>query len=133
MATKDGGNQFDIKLNAVVLDCKNTAALSDFYIRLLGWRKTDCTEDQWVDISDPSGNVKIAFQKNEDYTPPVWPEEANKQQQMVHLDFAVKNKEQMEIAVQHAIACGASKANTQYSDEWTVMLDPAGHPFCIVT
>jgi hypothetical protein len=133
MSTQSGNNLLPMKLNSVVLDCRDIAALSEFYIRLLGWEQSYCIEDQWMDISDPSGSAKISFQKNEDYVPPVWPEEAGRQQQMLHLDFAVQGKEQMELAVQHAIACGAKKAHTQYSDEWTVMIDPAGHPFCIVT
>jgi hypothetical protein len=33
-----------------------------------------------------------------------------------------------------ALALGAAKANTQPSpDRWRVLLDPAGHPFCITT
>jgi len=47
---------------------------------------------------------------------------------MAHLDFMVHNKEQMKLAVQHAIQCGAIKTLVQYSDEWTVMIDSAGHP-----
>lgn len=86
-----------------------------------------------VDISAPSCGVKIAFQQNTDYVPPVWPDEVGKQQQMVHLDFTVQNKGQMEHAVLHAIACGATKAGIQYEPEqWTTMIDPAGHPFCFV-
>lgn len=132
MSTENTNGLLPIALNAVVLDCKDVAALSDFYIQLLGWKKNYSEDDEWVDIASPSGNVKIAFQKNEDYVPPVWPEELGKQQQMAHLDFIVQSTEQMELAVQHAISCGAVKASTQYSDKWTVMIDPAGHPFCFV-
>jgi len=47
---------------------------------------------------------------------------------MAHLDFAVND---LEKAVSHAVNCGAIVADTQYSNEWRVMLDPAGHPFCL--
>ena len=50
------------------------------------------------------------------------------QQQMAHLDFAVND---LEKAVQHAVRCGAAVAEEQFSDAWRVMLDPAGHPFCL--
>lgn len=123
---------FSLKLSATVLDCKDVIALSEFYLRFLNWKKAYSVEDQWLAIADPSGSGTIAFQKNEDYIPPVWPEQKNQQQQMEHLDFAVENKEQMKLAVQHAIQCGASVAGEQFSEEWTVMIDPAGHPFCIV-
>lgn len=121
-----------MKLNAVVLDCPDVAALSDFYVRFLGWKRSYAEGDEWAEVVDPSSGAKIAFQKNEDYLPPVWPEEPGKQQQMLHLDFIVGDKAQMEETVRHAVACGAARAQKQYSDAWTVMLDPAGHPFCIV-
>ena len=47
---------------------------------------------------------------------------------MAHLDFAVND---LEKAVQHAVRCGAAVAEEQFSDAWRVMLDPAGHPFCL--
>ncbi|WP_283608848.1 VOC family protein [Faecalispora anaeroviscerum] len=122
-----------IALDAVVLECKDMAALSDFYIRLLGWKKNYGEEGEWTDIISPSGGVKIAFQQNEDYITPVWPDEPGAQQQMTHLDFTVHNQEQLELAVQHAVSCGAVKASVQYdAEKWITMIDPAGHPFCFV-
>lgn len=46
---------------------------------------------------------------------------------MAHLDFAVNNLE----AVQYAIKCGATPAKKQFSNDWTVMIDPVGHLFCL--
>lgn len=133
MNTNEAKDLFPLAINAVVLDCKDTIALSDFYTRLLGWEKEPDNEDEeFIGIFSPAGGARILFQKNEDYVSPTWPEEPGKQQQMTHLDFTVKGKEQMEIAVQHALTCGATKASIQYSDKWTVMIDPAGHPFCFV-
>lgn len=125
-------NTLKIKLNSIVLDCPDILALSEFYIRMLGWKKNYVEEGEFLDIRSPLGGVKIAFQTNTGYVPPVWPEEPNAQQQMLHLDFSVESKEDMDRAVKHAIACGATKATTQYCDEWTVMFDPVGHPFCFV-
>ncbi len=133
MNTEYNGKLLPITLSTVVLDCRDIAALSDFYIRLLGWEKSYEETEEWIDISSPSGGVKIAFQRNDDYVPPVWPDEPAAQQQMVHLDFAVNSHEQMNIAVRHAVSCGAVKAAAQYDeDKWTTMLDPEGHPFCFV-
>ena len=58
----------------------------------------------------------------------MWPEKPEAQQQMAHLDFAVNNLEE---AVHYAIHCGATIAEEQFSDSWRVMIDPAGHPFCL--
>ncbi|CAB1241702.1 conserved protein of unknown function [Ruminococcaceae bacterium BL-6] len=133
MKTENADSLFPIAINAVVLDCKDPSVLSDFYVRLLGWKKEPDNEDEeFVGIFSPAGNIRILFQKNEDYVSPVWPEEPGKQQQMTHLDFIVKDKKQMGLAVRHAVSCGASKADVQYSDHWTVMIDPAGHPFCFI-
>lgn len=124
---------FPIELDAVVLECGNIAALADFYIRLLGWKRNYEEPGEWIDIVSPSGGSKIAFQQNDSYRPPVWPDEPGKQQQMAHLDFAVKSPAQMKEAVRHALACGAAVASAQHGgDEWTTLLDPAGHPFCFV-
>lgn len=120
-----------IELKTVVLDCPDIQALSDFYVKMLGWKKM-YGDDEWVDIQSPGGGTKLGFQKNADYVPPIWPEEPQGQQQMLHLDFYVSGAEQMEKAVQHAISCGARKAEVQYDSRWTVMIDPAGHPFCFV-
>ena len=119
-------------LHAVVLDCPDPPALAQFYIRLLGWKKTYDEGDEWVELSAPTGGVMISFQKNELYVPPVWPEEPGTQQQMAHLDFIVPDKQEMKRAAQYALDCGAAMAGTQYSDRWVTLIDPAGHPFCFV-
>ncbi|MBE6012706.1 MAG: VOC family protein [Lachnospiraceae bacterium] len=124
---------FPIGLDAAVLDCKDPSALADFYVNLLGWKKNYSDEAEWADIISPTGGTKIAFQKNDLYIPPIWPEEEGAQQQMAHLDFTVGSKEEMERAVSHALSCGAKMAEKQYGgDKWITMTDPAGHPFCFV-
>ena len=86
----------------------------------------------YLALAPPEGGTGIACQHNPDYVPPVWPEEPGKQQQMVHMDFSIPAKSDMEAAVAHAVACGATVANTQYGDDWTVLFDPLDHPFCFV-
>lgn len=119
-------------LDAVVLDCKGIAELSDFYLRLLGGERNFAETNEWVDIISPSGNVKIAYQHNENFIGPTWPDEPDKQQQMAHLDFTVKNHEELQLSVAHAISCGARKTDTQFDpDKWITMIGPAGHPFVL--
>lgn len=128
---------FPISLYQVIIDCKNPLHLADFYEKLLGWNKKsqypkNNNDPLFVVLKHPTEKVLIGFQKNELYSPPIWPEEIDKQQQMEHLDFIINNKEQLHLAVEHAIACGARKSPTQFNDNWTVMVDPEGHPFCFV-
>ena len=47
---------------------------------------------------------------------------------MSHLDIAVDD---LEAAVSLAVEAGAVQAEHQPQDDVRVMLDPAGHPFCL--
>jgi hypothetical protein len=64
-----------------------------------------------------------------DYVAPTWP--SNDVPQQIHLDLAVDD---LDAAVAGAEQLGARAAPLQPSpDEWRVLLDPAGHPFCLTT
>lgn len=120
-----------IKMYAFTLDCKDPYALAKFYATLLAWEIPFHDED-WACVSAP-GTAQGAYpgvllQRNPVYKPPVWPSAPEAQQQMAHLDFAVND---LEKAVRHAVRCGATIADAQFSEDWSVMLDPAGHPFCL--
>ena len=120
-----------IKLYSFTVDCNDPNELAKFYGALLNWEAISFDED-YACVYPPGTKQGaypfVLFQRNPDYVPPVWPAEREAQQQMAHLDFAVNDLEQ---AVQHAIKCGATVAKQQFSDEWRVMFDPAGHPFCL--
>lgn len=124
-------NELKIKMYAFTIDCINPYELAKFYADLLKWVIPFHNED-YACIGAPGTEQGaypgITFQRNPDYKPPVWPEKSETQQQMAHLDFAVNNLEE---AVQYALRCGAKIADEQFSTDWTVMLDPAGHPFCL--
>jgi hypothetical protein len=49
---------------------------------------------------------------------------------MMHLDFEVVD---LAAAVAHACELGAEVATFQPQDNVRVLLDPAGHPFCLYT
>ncbi|MDR1563990.1 MAG: VOC family protein [Oscillospiraceae bacterium] len=112
----------------ITFDCRNANELADFYVKLLGLEKTIST-DEWAAIHTPQG-IMLVFQTVENYERPVWPWTAGKQQQMAHIDFFVEN---LDVSVEQAITYGAKKADIQYHNDSTVMLDPAGHPFCLST
>lgn len=124
-------NELKIKMYALTIDCKEPYKLAKFYADLLKW-DIAFQNDEYVCIAAPGTNQGqypgITFQRNPMYVQPVWPEEPGVQQQMAHLDFAVND---LEKAVQHAVKCGAKVADQQFSDDWRVMLDPVGHPFCL--
>jgi catechol 2,3-dioxygenase-like lactoylglutathione lyase family enzyme len=120
-----------MKFGCVTLDSKNAEEHADFYQKLLGWpiRFTNTDDSlKFVGITNETQDLILLFQEEENYERPVWPTEKGQQQQMTHLDFFTDD---LEKDVAHAIACGAAPAQTQFSDRWRVMIDPAGHPFCI--
>ncbi len=119
-----------IVINSVTVDCLRPNVLADFYKNFLGWN-TVFASDDFVSISTPGFPVRLGFQLNEDYMPPVWPEEPGRQQQMEHLDFKAANRDDMLAMRAHALMCGATEAEHQFSEDWIVMFDPEGHPFCI--
>ena len=116
-----------IRLRTVVIDCRDAHESAAFYSRLLGWPIT-AEEPDWVLMRDPAGGTGLSFQTEEDYVPPVWPEEPGRQQKMLHPDFLVDD---LEAAAAHALECGAKKAGDQFLQGVIVFFDPNGHPFCL--
>jgi len=124
-------NELKIKMYSFTVDCINPYELAKFYAELLKW-EIPFHNEEYACVGAPGTNQGvypgITFQRNLEYKPPVWPDKPEAQQQMAHMDFAVNNLEE---AVQYAIHCGAAIADKQFSDDWKVMFDPAGHPFCL--
>ena len=53
---------------------------------------------------------------------------AGDQRMQLHLDLAVDD---LDAATAHAVEVGARLAEHQPQDDVRVLLDPAGHPFCL--
>ncbi len=128
-----------VRLTTVSLDCRDADVLADFYSRLLGWdiAARDTADDRaggtrWVLLANPEGGVGIACQGESWYEPPTWPEQPTRLTKMMHFEVAVDD---VDAAVAHALAAGAQIAPHQPTDrdpaELRVMIDPAGHPFCL--
>lgn len=107
----------------VSLDCADPAELADFYLQLLGGRLL-WSHPTSAGVQVPG--VLLIPQRVADYRPPVWPGAS-----VVHLDLTAG--EYLDEPEQQAIALGARAADPQPDPRWRVLLDPAGHPFCITT
>jgi catechol 2,3-dioxygenase-like lactoylglutathione lyase family enzyme len=115
-----------MRLIATVLDAPDPRALARFYQKLLGWPIVQ-NDPTWVTLRPPGGGPGLSFQLEENYERPAWPAERERQQMMLHLDLEV---EDLDTAVGHGLAAGATLAQFQPQEHVRVLLDPAGHPFC---
>lgn len=114
------------KLDVVVLDCPDPAALAGFYAEVLGGKVRPAEED-WVNVELPGGGVKLAFQAAPGFVAPEWPSPERSQQ--FHLDV---NVEDLDAAEKEVLALGATVLDAEdRSRSFRVYADPAGHPFCL--
>jgi catechol 2,3-dioxygenase-like lactoylglutathione lyase family enzyme len=120
-------NRPSLRLETVCIDCADARVMAKFYGELLGWDVT-LSEPDWVLLRDPAGGAGLSFQAERGNRRPTWPEESDGQDKMIHLDFRVDD---LDAAVEHAVASGARVADCQPQERVRVMFDPAGHPFCL--
>lgn len=109
------------------IEAPDPDALATFYSRLLDWPIVH-REPGTVIVAAPQGPSYLVFQEAPGYVPPVWPPAEGRQRTMMHLDFQVGD---LDAAVADAVALGAELAGHQPQEHVRVLLDPAGHPFCL--
>lgn len=110
---------------SVTLDCADPTALAEFWAEALDG-KVAYSSANFVGVETPAGFWVGAY-RVDGYTPPAWPDGDTPKQ--FHLDLSVDD---LDAAEQAALALGATKAAHQPEpDRWRVLLDPAGHPFCL--
>jgi catechol 2,3-dioxygenase-like lactoylglutathione lyase family enzyme len=108
----------------VNLDCRDPGALAAFYAEILGWEVT-YSEGDYAMIT--GAGTSIGFGRVEGYEPPAWPDTASPKR--YHLDLQV---EDLASAEQACLELGARAPHFQPgAQRWHVLLDPAGHPFCL--
>jgi catechol 2,3-dioxygenase-like lactoylglutathione lyase family enzyme len=116
-----------IRYAAVTFDCLDPADLARFYGAALGLPVAYASED-FVMLGQ-EGSAGLGFNRLTDYRRPTWPDPS--QEKQAHIELGVDD---LEAAQAHLLALGAVEPPTQpQPDRWRVLLDPAGHPFCITT
>jgi Glyoxalase-like domain len=112
------------RLASTALDCSDPAALAAFWAELIGG-EIAFTSEEFCAVKTDRGwlaTVRVA-----DHEPPTWPDPSIPKQ--MHLDLAVDD---LEAAQAEAVRLGAQLPPSQPApDRWRVLLDPAGHPFCL--
>lgn len=117
-----------LTLCAVTLDCADPLALAAFYGAATGLPLVDGSTADFAGLRGADG-LFLGFQRVEGYRAPDWPGQDRPQQ--VHLDFEVDD---LDAAEQALCEQGGRRARTQPDEaRYRVLLDPAGHPFCLTT
>ncbi|WP_433170020.1 VOC family protein [Actinoallomurus sp. CA-150999] len=111
-------------LAMVNLDCADPRALAEFYHQVLDLPITH-SEDAYAMIGD--GVTNVGFGRVEGYRPPNWPDTDSSKR--YHLDLYADDLDEAEA---RCVKLGAVRPEFQPGgDRWRVLLDPAGHPFCV--
>lgn len=115
-----------IRMGAVALDCEDPGSLARFWAALLGGEVV-VELASFAAVKIPG--LWITAQKVDGYRRATWPEDDVAKQ--IHLDLAV---DELEATSARAIELGARLADVQPApDRYFVLIDPAGHPFCLTT
>jgi catechol 2,3-dioxygenase-like lactoylglutathione lyase family enzyme len=115
------------RLFAITIDCPDPTQLAQFYQQLLGGQLLSSNNDFVVLTSDR--DVRLDFQRVTNHQSPPWPDPTAPRR--LHLDISVDDLNQTE---EHLLNLGATLAEHQPGGQrFRVLLDPAGHPFCIAT
>ncbi|MGG7099583.1 VOC family protein [Rhodococcus sp. 24CO] len=111
-------------LGSITLDCDNPETLAAFWRDLLDGEITYSSE-KFVVVKIAQG--LLTMMRVSDHLEPSWPGSAVPKQ--LHLDLVVAD---LDAAEAEAVRLGARIASEQFAPEQCrVLLDPAGHPFCL--
>lgn len=114
-------------LKMTTLDCADVRAEATFWAGLTGWEVAHL-QDEYAMLTPPGPGPALGFGLVEGHRPPSWPDEGGAKQ--FHLDLACDDVEATE---RRALELGATLADPQPGETWRVLIDPAGHPFCLTS
>ena len=115
-----------MRLGGIGLDCDDPTQLSDFWAALLDGEIIYTSESLAV---VKLGELFLNAYQVKDHRPPTWP--GGPLPKQAHIDLDVDDLPQAE---ERALSLGARRAEWQPDpDSYLVLLDPAGHPFCLST
>lgn len=131
------------RLGQVVIDTTDARGTAEFWRQLLGlvYRpeheppsagQDDAAGRDWLNLFDPDGTPRLAFQQVESLTPTTWPEAEIPQQ--LHLDLVVDTVAELDAVHERVLDLGGQLRLDRSDDPeepLRVYIDPAGHTFCV--
>lgn len=110
----------------MTIDCPDPDVMAEFYIAMLGGKVTRRITDE---TNVEAGGLLLNFRRAPGYKPPSWP--LPDVPLHSHFDFVVNDPD---AAVRQLLQMGGSLAEHQDPNDpdFVVVLDPAGHPFCLI-
>jgi hypothetical protein len=124
----EGGSAPLVELAAITIDCGDPAPMAAFYAAAFAAEVSHADDTgAWIHIS---ADLLVLVRTVDDYQPPAWP--ATDIPLQMHFEMWVDDIEEAETRLREL---GATTPDFQPLREHgnLVMLDPAGHPFCIGT
>lgn len=127
----------------VVLDATDARATAEFWRDLLGlvYRpghepppagEDDPAGRDWLNLFDPDGTPRLAFQQVPTLEPTTWPDHAVPQQ--LHLDLLVDSLPELDAVHERVLELGGQLRLDRSEDPdepLRVYADPSGHTFCV--
>ena len=114
------------RLSVVAIDCPDPPVLARFYSEITGWAIDD-GEGDWVQLrNDGRRDARLSARRR----PP--PAGVARQRATRSRSISISTWTISTAAEQQVLELGARKAEVQPGKSFTVFLDPAGHPFCLV-
>ena len=111
-------------LKMMTLDSSDAPRDATFWSAVLGWEVAH-SQDEYAMLTGPGG-LALGFGTLEHHQQPGWPNEHGSKQ--FHLDLAADD---IDAETARLVGLGATLAEPQPGETWRVLLDPAGHPFCV--
>jgi catechol 2,3-dioxygenase-like lactoylglutathione lyase family enzyme len=121
-----------IEWGGICLDCADAEELARFYTEVFGWQEVARDGSDWIHLAGSERGPGVSLQAETWYEPPAWPEQPGAPTKMMHFEVGTDD---LDAAIALVLRAGGREASPQPADRdpalLRVMLDPAGHPFCL--
>ena len=126
MSDQADGKRGRVEWWALTVDCPDPGVMAEFYVALLGGHVTRQTADE---TNVDAGGMPLNFRSVADFRPPTWP--TSEVPLHSHFDYVVEDPEAL---AEELLGLGGTLAahQDQANRNLVVVLDPAGHPFCLL-